>query len=69
MNISNILNEQESEIARLVNMGFRNKEIAKRLNLCEGTIKNKMREIFDKVGMHSRLELGLWYDANRGEEE
>jgi DNA-binding NarL/FixJ family response regulator len=29
----------------------------------EGTIKNYLRAIYDKLGLWNRVELALWYEA------
>ncbi len=54
------LTAREMEIISLIAQGFPNKEIAARLYLSEQTIKNKLRIIFDKLGVSDRLELALY---------
>ena len=53
------LTTRELEITNLVTQGFRNKEIAARLFLSEQTVKNVLRNVFDKLGVSDRLELAL----------
>jgi DNA-binding NarL/FixJ family response regulator len=60
------LSEREIEILRLVAEGASNKDIAGRLFLAEGTVKNHVTSIFGKLGVSGRLhavnrarELGL----------
>jgi len=48
------------EVVRLVCEGLGNKEIADRLQIAGETVKRHMTNIFNKVGMSSRLELALF---------
>ena len=50
------LNEQETEILRLVAQGASNKEIAAALFLSEQTIKNKLSIVFQKFHVNNRAE-------------
>ncbi len=54
------LTAREMEIITLIAQGFPNKEIAAHLYLSEQTIKNKLRIVFDKLGVSDRLELALY---------
>lgn len=56
---------REEEIAKRVAAGFRNQQIADQLEIKLGTVKNALRNIYDKAGVWSRLELALWYRAHR----
>jgi DNA-binding NarL/FixJ family response regulator len=51
------LTPREREIATLVLSGLRNRQIAERLNLTEGTVKVYLHGIYQKVGVTSRMEL------------
>ena len=53
------LTPRESEIVRLVALGLRNKELAQRLSITEGTVKIHLHNIYDKLGVDGRLELVL----------
>jgi DNA-binding NarL/FixJ family response regulator len=53
------LTPRESEIVRLVAQGMRNKELAQRLSITEGTVKIHLHNIYDKLGVDGRLELVL----------
>jgi two-component system, NarL family, nitrate/nitrite response regulator NarL len=63
------LSRREREIVILVTHGYRNKELAEKLNISEQTVKNHMHNIFDKLGVSDRLELALyaihhsWHEA------
>lgn len=51
------LSERECELVRLVRQGLKNREIAERLSITEGTVKVYLHGIFDKVGVNTRTEL------------
>ena len=51
------LTEREYEIAGLIRAGLRNREIATRCGLTEGTVKVHLHSIFQKLGIKSRSEL------------
>jgi two-component system nitrate/nitrite response regulator NarP len=53
------LSERERELIQLVCEGLKNREIAKRLNTTEGTVKAYLHAIFDKVGVENRTELAM----------
>ena len=54
------LTPREIEVIALVTEGCSNKEVAFRLNITEDTVKRHLTNIFDKVGMSTRLELALF---------
>jgi DNA-binding NarL/FixJ family response regulator len=58
-----VLTPREMEIVRMVASGLRNKEIASRLHLTEGTVKAHLHNIFEKLKIGSRLELTLHAQA------
>ncbi len=51
------LTAREHEIALLMVRGLRNKAIARELQLCEGTVKVHVHNIFQKLGISSRMVL------------
>ena len=59
------LTPREIEVVQLVAAGHRNKEIARRLTLTEGTVKVHLHHIYAKLGVDGRLEL-LRYAEERG---
>ncbi len=50
------LTERELEVLRLVADGLTNREIARELFIAENTVKNHVRNILDKLHLHSRME-------------
>ena len=51
------LTPRRAQVARLVCRGFSNREIAKKLGVAEGTIKIHLYSIYEKLNVHSRIEL------------
>jgi DNA-binding NarL/FixJ family response regulator len=58
------LTARELAIVRLVAQGLRNKEIARRLAISEGTVKVHLHNIYAKLEVDSRVALTLWMQAN-----
>jgi DNA-binding NarL/FixJ family response regulator len=52
-------NEREIAILRLLAGGYSNKEIARSVHLSEGTVKNYVSEILDKLGTRDRTRAVL----------
>jgi DNA-binding NarL/FixJ family response regulator len=61
------LTNREETIVRLVTEGLTNREISRKLNLSEHTVRNYLFRIFNKVGTSSRLELALYALSHRRE--
>lgn len=59
------LTPRELEIARLIAEGLRNRAVAERLFISEGTVKIHLHKIYEKLGVDGRLELAL-YARERG---
>ena len=60
------LNCIEIEIATQVWKGRTNPEIAAELRVSEQVIKNHLRNVFDKLGVWTRLELALYVASHGG---
>jgi len=54
------LTPRELEIVSAVVAGFSNKEIAEYFKISEDTVKHHLSNIFDKLGVSTRLELALF---------
>jgi two-component system nitrate/nitrite response regulator NarP len=52
-----LLTKREMEIVELVCLGLRNRQIADRCTLTEGTVKIHLNSIYRKLGVSSRAEL------------
>jgi two-component system, NarL family, nitrate/nitrite response regulator NarL len=55
-----ILTPREIDIVRMIAEGLRNRGIAERLSISEGTVKVHLHNIYDKLGIDGRLELVLY---------
>jgi len=58
------LTGREQDITRLVAQGLTNKEIAERLFLSEGTVRNNIVVIMEKLDVTNRTQLGMMYYNN-----
>ncbi len=58
------INEKEQEIITLVAEGLSNKEIASELFLSEGTVRNYLSEILEKLELRDRTQLAIFYYTN-----
>ena len=59
------LTPRELEIVRHIVEGGTNRDIATALGISEDTVKHHLRNVFDKLGVANRLELGLFAVSNR----
>ena len=58
--VARALTPREIEMVQLVAQGLRNKVIADRLSISEGTVKIHLHNIYEKLGVDGRLELVLY---------
>ena len=54
------LTKKEKEVVSLICHGYRNKEIAQKLDISEQTVKSHCNRIYKKVGVTDRLQLALY---------
>ena len=54
------LTERELDVLRLVAQGHSNREIAARLFISENTVKNHVRNMLEKLQLHSRMEAVMY---------
>ncbi|MFG1697272.1 response regulator [Nonomuraea sp. NPDC049309] len=59
------LTGREYEIALLVGSGATNREIARRLHITEGTVKNHISSCLRKLGLRDRTQLAVWVARHR----
>lgn len=59
------INEKELSIIELIAEGLSNKEIAEKLFLSEGTIRNYLSTILEKLELRDRTQLAVFYYQNR----
>jgi two-component system nitrate/nitrite response regulator NarL len=57
---------REQQVAELVEQGLKNKEIARALGICPGTVKIHLKHIFEKTGVRGRYGLALSGLKERG---
>ena len=55
------INEKEISIIELVAEGYNNKEIAEQLFLSEGTVRNYLSGILEKLELRDRTQLAVYY--------
>jgi two-component system NarL family response regulator len=54
------LTDRELEVLRLVAQGLNNRDAAKELFISENTVKNHVRNILEKLQLHSRMEAVMY---------
>lgn len=59
-NVAAALTPRELEITRMVAQGLRNKDIANRLTITEGTVKFHLHSIYEKLQIDGRFALITW---------
>ena len=55
-----VLTARELEVLKLVARGMSNREVADQLYISENTVKNHMRNILEKLHLHSRMEAVMY---------
>lgn len=59
------ITEKELDIIAIVAEGLSNKEIANKLFLSEGTVRNSLSAILEKLKLRDRTQLAIFYYKNR----
>ncbi len=59
-----LLSKREIGVLKLVGQGKNNQEIAQELHLSEGTVKNYLTQILNKLEMRDRIQAALWSQQN-----
>lgn len=59
------INEREEEIICLIAEGLSNKEIAAKMFLSEGTVRNYLSSILDKLNLRDRTQIAIFYYQHR----
>ncbi len=54
-----VLTPRERQIIRLIALGASNKEIARQLSITERTVKAHLTNVFQKLGLSTRLQLAI----------
>ncbi|MHB1864286.1 MAG: LuxR C-terminal-related transcriptional regulator [Gemmatimonadaceae bacterium] len=54
------MTQREREVIGLIAAGMSNTEIAQRLNIATHTVKSHVRNIMDKLALHSRLQIAAY---------
>ncbi|MGD2179983.1 response regulator [Lusitaniella coriacea] len=55
-----LFSDRELDILNLLGQGYNNREIARSLHLTEGTVKNYVTRILDKLDVRDRTQAALW---------
>lgn len=58
---SHQISEREYELIRYIADGFSNKEISEKMFLSEGTVRNYLSSILDKLELRDRTQLAVFY--------
>lgn len=58
--VARVLTPRETEVVKMVATGLRNKEIAEKLQISEGTVKIHLHAIYEKLQITGRVELSLF---------
>jgi DNA-binding NarL/FixJ family response regulator len=54
------LTDREQEVLRLLGQGYSNKEVGEALYITEGTAKNHVSSVIEKLGLRDRTQAALW---------
>lgn len=54
------MTQREREVIALISVGLSNKQIAQRLNIASDTVKSHVRNVMEKLALHSRLQIAAY---------
>ena len=54
------MTRREREVIELIGEGLSNKEIAQRLNIAADTVKSHVRNVMEKLALHTRLQIAAY---------
>jgi DNA-binding NarL/FixJ family response regulator len=54
------MTQREREVADLIGAGMSNKEIAQRLHIATDTVKSHVRNVMEKLALHTRLQIAVY---------
>lgn len=58
------LTPRETDVLRLVRLGLANKQIARRLDISERTVKAHLTSAFQRIGVADRTQAALWAERH-----
>lgn len=61
------MTRREREVITLIGEGLSNKEIAQRLNIATHTVKSHVRNVMEKLALHTRLQIAAYSHRERPE--
>jgi DNA-binding NarL/FixJ family response regulator len=54
------MTQREREVIELIGAGMSNKEIATQLNIATDTVKSHVRNVMEKLALHTRLQISAY---------
>jgi DNA-binding NarL/FixJ family response regulator len=60
------MTRREREVIELIGEGLSNKEIAQRLNIASHTVKSHVRNVMEKLALHTRLQIAAYVRRDGG---
>ena len=61
------MTRREHEVVNLIGEGLSNKEIAQRLNIATHTVKSHVRNVMEKLTLHTRLQIAAYHHRDGAE--
>lgn len=63
------LTKRENDVVELIAYGYQNKEISSRLFIGEGTVRNVITVILDKLNLRDRTQIAIYYWQTKKEND